>query len=55
MIVPSIAGGVYAAEGSSADSSLPELTSEEYARYSRHLILPEVGLEGQRKLKTPVF
>jgi len=51
MIVPSIAGGNYAAEARAADSSLPELTSEEYARYSRHLILPEVGLEGQRKLK----
>jgi adenylyltransferase/sulfurtransferase len=31
--------------------ALPELTPEEAARYSRHLILPEVGLEGQRKLK----
>ncbi|MEZ5424997.1 MAG: molybdopterin-synthase adenylyltransferase MoeB [Pyrinomonadaceae bacterium] len=30
---------------------MPELSTEEYARYSRHLILPEVGLEGQRKLK----
>ena len=50
MIVPSIAGGNTAAEArSSAD--LPELSSEEYQRYSRHLILPEVGLEGQRKLK----
>lgn len=28
-----------------------ELTREEIARYSRHLILPEVGLEGQKKLK----
>ncbi len=27
------------------------LTKEEYERYSRHLILPEVGLEGQRRLK----
>ncbi|HLM02252.1 MAG TPA: molybdopterin-synthase adenylyltransferase MoeB, partial [Pyrinomonadaceae bacterium] len=27
------------------------MSREEYARYSRHLILPEVGLEGQRKLK----
>ncbi|HEX9638533.1 MAG TPA: molybdopterin-synthase adenylyltransferase MoeB [Acidobacteriota bacterium] len=26
------------------------LTSEEYERYSRHLILPEFGVEGQRKL-----
>jgi adenylyltransferase/sulfurtransferase len=30
---------------------LPELTSDDLARYSRHLILPEVGMEGQRKLK----
>jgi len=31
--------------------ALPQLTNEEIARYSRHLILPEVGLEGQQKLK----
>ena len=31
--------------------SLPELTRDEVARYSRHLILDEVGMEGQRKLK----
>lgn len=30
----------------------PELTREELLRYSRHLILPEVGVEGQVKLKT---
>jgi molybdopterin/thiamine biosynthesis adenylyltransferase/rhodanese-related sulfurtransferase len=30
---------------------LPELTKDELSRYSRHLILPEVGEEGQRKLK----
>ena len=28
-----------------------ELTPQEYARYNRHLILPEVGVEGQKKLK----
>lgn len=28
-----------------------QLTKEEYERYSRHLILPEVGLEGQKRLK----
>ncbi len=50
MIVPSIAGGSLAAEARSSDG-LPMLGQEEYARYSRHLILPEVGLEGQRKLK----
>jgi sulfur-carrier protein adenylyltransferase/sulfurtransferase len=28
-----------------------QLSREEYERYSRHLILPEVGLEGQKRLK----
>ena len=28
-----------------------DLTNAEIARYSRHVILPEVGMEGQRKLK----
>ena len=32
-------------------TALPKLTNEEVARYSRHLILPEVGYEGQQKLK----
>src|SRR5690349_16208884 len=31
--------------------SLPELSLPERQRYSRHLLLPEVGEEGQRKLK----
>jgi molybdopterin/thiamine biosynthesis adenylyltransferase/rhodanese-related sulfurtransferase len=30
---------------------LPELTTDDLSRYSRHLILPEVGMEGQRQLK----
>jgi adenylyltransferase/sulfurtransferase len=30
---------------------LPELNHEEILRYSRHLLIPDVGLEGQRKLK----
>ena len=30
---------------------LPKLTHEEILRYSRHLILPDVGVAGQRKLK----
>jgi adenylyltransferase/sulfurtransferase len=45
-IVPSVAGGAPVA----ADSSV-ELNADEYQRYSRHLILPEVGLDGQKKLK----
>jgi len=54
-IVPSIAGGspAVATEKAvkNAAENLPELTNEEIARYSRHLILPEVGVTGQRKLK----
>ncbi len=45
-IVPSIAGGA-----TDAARDLPVLSNQEILRYSRHLILPEVGLEGQRKLK----
>jgi adenylyltransferase/sulfurtransferase len=30
---------------------LPAVSQEELLRYSRHLILPEVGLQGQRRLK----
>jgi adenylyltransferase/sulfurtransferase len=30
---------------------LPLLSQEEVMRYSRHLLIPEVGLEGQRRLK----
>jgi molybdopterin/thiamine biosynthesis adenylyltransferase/rhodanese-related sulfurtransferase len=36
---------------SNSDGTLPELSREEVLRYSRHLILPDVGLEGQQKLK----
>ncbi len=35
----------------SETSQQPELLKSERARYSRHLLLPEVGEEGQRKLK----
>jgi sulfur-carrier protein adenylyltransferase/sulfurtransferase len=31
---------------------LPELSRAEILRYSRHLLIPEVGLDGQRKLKS---
>ncbi len=31
--------------------TLPDLTQSEFARYSRHIIMPEVGLDGQKKLK----
>ena len=44
-IIPSIAGGTAVAD------VLPKLSHEEILRYSRHLILPDVGVEGQQKLK----
>jgi molybdopterin/thiamine biosynthesis adenylyltransferase/rhodanese-related sulfurtransferase/molybdopterin converting factor small subunit len=45
-IVPSIAGGA-------TEVATPPVTlsNEEILRYSRHLIMPEVGMEGQLKLK----
>src|SRR5882672_2240290 len=49
MIVPSIAGG--ATTETDVSANLPSLTNEEIARYGRHLTLPEVGLEGQQRLK----
>jgi adenylyltransferase/sulfurtransferase len=48
-IIPSVAGG--APTTAEAPAALPELTNDDFKRYSRHLILPEVGVEGQRKLK----
>ncbi len=62
LIVPSIAGGAVAqVDNLRADEStqvnnlrhdlLPMLSNEEIARYSRHVIIPEVGMTGQRKLK----
>jgi molybdopterin/thiamine biosynthesis adenylyltransferase/rhodanese-related sulfurtransferase/molybdopterin converting factor small subunit len=47
-IIPSVAGGSGSAGVAPA---LPTLDNDEVERFSRHLILPEVGMEGQRKLK----
>src|SRR5262245_8253996 len=33
------------------EDALPQLSNEEIKRYSRHLIMPEVGVDGQRRLK----
>ena len=33
------------------NNPLPSLTNDEIQRYARHLIMPEVGMEGQRRLK----
>ncbi|PYO83946.1 MAG: molybdenum cofactor biosynthesis protein MoeB [Gemmatimonadetes bacterium] len=46
-IIPSIAGGT----GGAVADQRPKLSHEEILRYSRHLILPDVGVEGQKKLK----
>lgn len=35
----------------SKKDNLPDLSYDEILRYSRHLLIPEVGLQGQRKLK----
>lgn len=45
VIIPSVAGGV------DSVNSEKGFGREEYLRYSRHFTLPEIGLEGQRKLK----
>ncbi len=57
-IVPGIAGGVDTLLPAQLGSIIPperaeasELTNDEILRYSRHLILPEVTLEGQKKLR----
>ncbi len=39
------------ATATSLEIELPKLSNDEISRYSRHLILPEVGMEGQQKLK----
>ena len=46
-IVPSIAGGCLRRRRRRSAA----LSNEEIRRYARHLIMPEVGLEGQTKLK----
>jgi sulfur-carrier protein adenylyltransferase/sulfurtransferase len=46
-IVPSVAGGAPAVTAPPAN----DLSQEEFRRYSRHLIMPEVGVDGQRRLK----
>ena len=52
MIVPAVAGGAHATVDGEGEGSKVSFSSGEFARYSRHLIMPEVGLEGQSKLKS---
>lgn len=44
-IIPSVAGGL------DIDGSAMRFSNEEMRRYSRHLILPDIGVAGQKKLK----
>jgi adenylyltransferase/sulfurtransferase len=48
-IVPSIAGGIGVIDDARRDAQ--SLSPEEIRRYSRHLIMPEVAMEGQKKLR----
>jgi adenylyltransferase/sulfurtransferase len=55
-IIPSVAGGAPGTVTAGITDrvhvdELPALTNDEVRRYSRHLIMPEVGVEGQRRLK----
>jgi adenylyltransferase/sulfurtransferase len=54
-IVPAIAGGSHILEKNrfipDIDDRKVTITPKEYRRYGRHLIIPEVGMEGQRRLK----
>jgi sulfur-carrier protein adenylyltransferase/sulfurtransferase len=52
-IVPAVAGGSVSEtpDTQSTKSDTTELSKEEVERYSRHLIMPEVALKGQKKLK----
>jgi len=55
VLVPAVAGGAVTERSISRAalvSGEAELSNEEIKRYSRHLILPEVGMEGQKKLKS---
>jgi molybdopterin/thiamine biosynthesis adenylyltransferase/rhodanese-related sulfurtransferase/molybdopterin converting factor small subunit len=52
-IVPSVAGGAPTtiADPRVRAAGASDLTADEIKRYSRHLIMPEVGVDGQKKLK----
>src|SRR5262245_29710274 len=52
-IIPSVAGGAPTTEAVRAktEKELPALSNDEIKRYSRHLIMPEVGVDGQKRLK----
>jgi molybdopterin/thiamine biosynthesis adenylyltransferase/rhodanese-related sulfurtransferase/molybdopterin converting factor small subunit len=47
VLVPAIAGG-----SSNDNTAIATLSRDEVFRYSRHLLMPEIGIEGQRRLKS---
>ncbi len=49
-VVPALAGGADGAPAAPAREKLVRLTPEQVIRYSRHMIMPEIGGTGQRKL-----
>ena len=50
MLIPAIAGGA-PFESVLGDRKGEKLTNDEIQRYSRHLLLKEVGVKGQKRLK----
>lgn len=50
MLIPAIAGGA-PTDSVLGDRKGEKLTNDEIQRYSRHLLLKEVGVKGQKKLK----
>lgn len=51
MLIPAIAGGS-ATESIMDDGRTEKLTNDEISRYSRHLLLQEIGVKGQKRLKS---
>ncbi len=51
MLIPAIAGGA-PFPGILGDVKGEKLTNDEISRYSRHLLLQEIGVKGQKKLKS---
>ncbi len=49
-VIPAIAGGSSEANGDGAAPAFRPWTPEQVSRYSRHIIMPQVGSIGQRKL-----
>ena len=54
MLIPAIAGGA-PTDSVLGDRKGEKLTNDEIQRYSRHLLLKEVGVKGQKSLKRQRF